>query len=238
MSDTSDAGGAAPTDAPTEPGPAPAPARPRFRWTWRRIVVVIAVLLVGGTAVWWRGVVTSDPKLEFTFFNGVNRVEHDATGNPEGITRTENRLGTQIDIAFVPNQKIFVYLGLRNGGGQAVRIEKVPVTGFYYFGFDGMDVSPNRNISVGEATTYDPFKPFTLKSGEERNVRLTFRLADCSPSGLQPGHTTIRGLLVRYKILGLGRTGFAPFTKSVLSVPTIGRCEHPIIDPAGGPVRG
>lgn len=195
------------------------------------IVVVVAV-----AAVWWRRTATSDPKLQFTFISGVNRVEHDATGNQEGIVRTENALGTQIDIAFVPNQRIVVYLGLRNNGGQTVRIEQVPAAGFYYFGFDTMDVSPERTIS-GQAATYEPFKPFTLEPGDERDVRLTFRLADCSPSELQPGTTRIRGLLLRYKILGLGRTAFVPFERSVLAVPTIGRCEHPIVDPAGGPVR-
>jgi hypothetical protein len=36
--------------------------------------------------------------------------------------------------------------------------------------------------------------------------------------------------LVRYKILGLGRTWLVPFEESVLAVPSIGRCEHPILD--------
>jgi hypothetical protein len=236
MPDTTDAGGSVP-DAPAEPVQTPTLRRSPKR-QGRRIVVAIVIVVVAVAAVWWRRTATSDPKLQFTFINGVNRVEHDATGNQEGIVRNENALGTQIDIAFVPNQRIFVYLGLRNNGGQTVRIEQVPVAGFYYFGFDTMEVSPERSLSIGHPTTYDPFRPFTLKPGEERNVRLNIRLADCSPSDLQPGTTRIRGLLMRYKILGLGRTAFVPFDKSVLAVPTIGRCEHPIVDPAGGPVRG
>jgi hypothetical protein len=162
----------------------------------------------------------------------VNRVEHDATGNPDGITRKENLLGTEVHIAFVPGQRVFVYLGLRNRGGYTVRIEKVPVTGFYYFGFDGMEVSPDRGTAIGTATIFEPFKPFTLGPDEGRNVRLTFRLADCSPTGQPPGTTSVRGLLVRYKILGLGRTWVVPFEKSALAVPSIGRCEHPILDPS------
>jgi len=192
------------------------------------VVVGIVVLLVVGGAVWWRGTVTSDPKLEFTRFNRVNRVEHDATGNEEGVTR--DPMGTRYEIAFASKQRIFVYVGLRNGGNHTVRIENVAPTGFYYFGFDTMEVSPNRGAAIGDKTTYEPFKPFTLKAGEGRNVRLNFRMADCSPSpaGLQPGTTTVRGLLMRYKILGLGRTWLVPFQGSVLAVPTIGSCEHPI----------
>ena len=218
MSDTADVDGAA---------QAPVPRR-RHR---RRVVAGVVFLIGVGAAVWWRQTVTSDPKLEFTLFNRVNRVEYDTTGNPEGITEKRNTLGTQYDIAFVPKARFFVYVGLRNGGSQTVRIENVPMTGFYYFGFDTMEVSPERGIGIGQMTTYEPFKPFTLKAGEARNVRLNLRLADCSPTDLQPGTTSLRGLLVRYKILGLERTWLVPFQESVLAVPTIGQCEHPILDP-------
>ena len=217
------------SDTPETPGPI---VPPRRRSPRRRIVAVVAVLVVVGTAVWWRRTVTADPKLEFTLFNRVNRVEHDATGIPEGITRKENALGTQYEIASVPGQRIFVYTGLRNGGGQSVQIGQVPMAGFYYFGFDAMEVSPERDVGIGQLTTYEPFKPFTLRAGESRNVRLTFRLADCGPTDQQPGRTTVRGLLVRYKLLGLERAALAPFEKSVLAVPSIGQCEHPILDPA------
>lgn len=206
---------------------------------WRRVLIGIVVLVVAGAAVWWRRTATSDPKLQFTMFNRVNRVENDVTGNSqEGITEKRNVNGTQVDIAFVPKQRIFVYLGLRNDGSQTVRIDQAPPAGFYYFGFDTMEVSPERNIGIGQMTTYEPFKPFTLKPGEGRNVRLNFRLADCSPSELQPGTTFVKGLVMRYKILGLKRAWLVPFDDSALAVPTIGRCEHPIVDPAGGPVRG
>lgn len=238
MSDTPDAGGASEGGVPAEPAQPSPLRRSRPKPPRRRIAVVVAVLLIAGTAVWWRQTATSDPKLRFTRFNHVVRVEHDATGNQEGIVRNENALGTQVDVAFVPGQRIFVYLALRNGGSQTVRIDEVPATGFYYFGFDTMEVSPDPDAGPGQVTTFEPFKPFTLQAGEERSVRLNFRLADCTASGLQPGTTRIRGLLVRYTILGLGRTTFAPFDQSVLAVPTIGRCEHPIVDPGGGPVPG
>lgn len=198
----------------------------------RRIVIVIVLLVVGGAAVWWRQTATSDPKLAFTTFSRVNRVEHDATGNQEGITKKENVNGsTQVAVAFVPNQRVYVYLGLRNGGGRAVQIEQPPAAGFYYVGFDTMEVSPDRDAAPGQATTYEPFKAFTLKSGETRSVRLTFRLADCSPSDQKPGTTSVKGLVMRYKILGLKRAWLVPFEQSTLAVPSIGRCEHPIVDP-------
>jgi hypothetical protein len=205
----------------------------RSKRPWRRIVLLIVVVVVAGAAWLWRQTATSDPKLRFTIFNRVNRVEHDATGNQEGITEKRNVNGTQIDIAFVPNQRIYVYLGLRNDGGQTVRIEQVPMAGFYYFGFDAMEVSPDRDPVPG-LTPYEPFKPFTLKPGERRDVRLNFRLADCSPTNQQPGTTFIKGLVMRYKILGLKRAWLVPFEDSALAVPTIGRCEHPIADPAPG----
>lgn len=201
------------------------------RMSRRRIVIVIVLVLVAGAAVWWRQTATSDPKLAFTAFNRVNRVEHDATGNQEGITEKRNASGAQVDVAFVSNQRIYVYLGLRNGGGRAVQIEQPPTAGFYYVGFDAMEVSPDRDAAPGQATTFEPFKPFTLKSGETRSVRLTFRLADCSPSDQKPGTTSVKGLVMRYKILGLKRAWLVPFEQSTLAVPSIGRCEHPIVDP-------
>src|SRR5687768_5665632 len=98
MPETTDAGGSVP-DAPAEPAPTPTLRRSPKR-QGRRIVVALIVVVVAGTAVWWLKTATSDPKLQFTAISGANRVEHEATGNQEGIVRTENALGTQIDIAF------------------------------------------------------------------------------------------------------------------------------------------
>ena len=198
------------------------------------MVVLLVVLVVAGAAVWWRQTATSDPKLQFTMFNRVLRIEHVATGNPEGVTSKQNQLGTHYEVAFVSGQRIVVELGLRNEGGQTVRIDKVPQAGFYYFGFDGMEVSPDATRS-GAATNYEPFKPFTLGPGKSRDVRLIFRMADCAPASVpEPGTTSIHGLLMQYKILGLGRGLVVPFEKSVLAVRTAGSCERPILDPPSG----
>jgi hypothetical protein len=181
--------------------------------------------------VWWRRAVTSDPKLEFPYFSRVNRAEYDATGSPEGIVRKENRLGTEFEMTFRPGQRVFVYSGIFNSGRHAVRIEAAPHRGFYYWGFDGMEVSPDRDAGIGIATTFEPFTPFTLEPGESRNVRLTYRLAGCDPSELQSGgSSSLEGAFVRYRILGIGRSTVIPFRESVLSVPGGGPCKDPIID--------
>jgi hypothetical protein len=201
----------------------------------RRIVVLIAVVVVVAAGVWWRQTITADPKLHFTMFNRVDWADQDGTGAAEGITRKDKEGGTQVDVAFVSGRRVFVYLGLRNGGSRGVRIDQVPATGFYYFGFDTMEVSPDVGAGTGAATSYEAFKPFILAAGEARNVRLVFRMADCGPTPTDrpAGTTSIHGLVVRYKILGVGRASLVPFDESALGVATIGHCEHPISEPTG-----
>ena len=231
MSDTSDGEGVTPsTGPPAETVPAPS-SPPRRRGGRQRILIAILVLVVGAGAVWWRKTVTADPELTFTLFNRVVRAEHEATGDPEGVTRKANQLGTQYELAFAAGKKVFVELGLRNDGGHAVQIDKVPPAGFYYFGFDGMEVSSDPAAPLGALTAYEPFKPFTLGAGKDRSVRLTFRMADCSSINPEAGgHSSITGILVEYKILGFRRGWAVPFQQSVLSVPATGTCEHPITD--------
>jgi hypothetical protein len=229
MSDTVDGDAGAPADGQPEAVRASSP--PQRRRRRRRIVKGIVALVVVAGAVWWRQTITSDPKLQFTTFNRVNWADQ-GTGASEGITRNE-KSPSQIDVAFVSGRRVFVDLGLRNGGSRSVRIEQVPVTGFYYFGFDAMEVSPDRDAGTGVATTYEPFKPFTLRAGEARNVRLVFRMADCGPTPTDrpAGTTSIHGLVVRYKILGVGRGWLVPFDGSALGVATVGDCAHPISEP-------
>ncbi|MCA1847062.1 MAG: hypothetical protein LC792_28495, partial [Actinobacteria bacterium] len=196
MSDTSDGDPAAFADPGAEPTPAAALPPPRRRGRrGRRILVGIAVVVVVVAAAYWRQTVNSDPKLRFTMFNRVNRDGETFSGFPADVHRTQAVSGdAQVEIPFVAGQRVFLYLGLRNDGGRAVQINKLPAAGFYYFGFDGMEMVPNGE--VGEATPYEPFKPFTLKAGEEHKVRLIFRMADCPPVGPpQSGFTSIHGLL-------------------------------------------
>jgi len=216
----------------TDPHDAQAPARvpPPRRRRRRRVAIGIVLLTVVAAAVYWRATVTSDPKLQFTKFNRLNREGETFSGFPAGVNQTQGVDGPQLEIPFVAAQRVFLYLGLRNGGGQTVRIEKVPAAGFYYFGFDGVELAPKGDI--GEAIPYEPFKPFSLGAGEERKVRLTFRLADCPPvSSAEPGFTSIHGLLVEYTIFGFRRGWAVPFEEA-LAVRTNGPCDHPITDPS------
>ena len=204
--------------------------RPRRRGGGRRrIVIGIALLVVVAGAVYWRQTVTSDPKLQFTRFNRLNRDGETFSGFPGDVTRNPGvQSPARLEVPFVANQHVFVYLELRNAGGHTVQIEKLPAAGFYYFGFDAMELAPKGD--VGETTPYEPFKPFALKGGEERKVRLIFRTADCPPvDSKHAGYTSIQGLLVQYKIFGLRRGWVVPF-EDELAIRTTGTCNHPITD--------
>ena len=191
-------------------------------------MIGIVILAVAVAAVYWRRTVTSEPKLQFTMFNRLNREGETFSGFPGDVNKTQGVDGPRLEVPFMPAQRVFLYLGLRNDGGQTVRIEKVPAAGFYYFGFDGMELAPNGEVA--EYTPYEPFKPFSLRAGEERKVRLTFRTADCSPvKSSETGFTSIRGLLVEYTIFGFRRGWAVPFEEA-LAVRTSGPCDHPITD--------
>jgi len=228
MSDTSDGDGPRPV-GPDDAAVQPAGAQPRRGRSRRRVVIGIALLVVVAGALYWRQTVTSDPKLQFTMFNRVNRPGETFSGFPADVVRNGNvQGGTRLEIPFVAGQRVFLYLELRNSGGRGVRIEKLPAAGFYYFGFDAMELAPKGD--VGEATPYEPFKPFTLKAGEDRKVRLIFRMADCPPvDPSKAGFTSIHGLVVQYKVLGLRRGWVVPF-QDVLAIRASGTCTHPITD--------
>jgi hypothetical protein len=229
MSDVLDANPGAVADREGPPEPESGPPLPLWRRRWVRPIAGVVSLAVVGAGVWWRREVTADPKLDFPYFSRVNRIEDDATGVHDGIERKENLLGTEYAMSFVPGQRVFVYSGIHNGGRHAIRIEAAPAAGFYYFGFDRMEVSPDRDAGIGEVTNFEPFKPFTLEPDEARAVRLNFRMADChaDPRG---GTTSIGSLGLRYRILGISRSVDIPFTKSVLAAVVTGFCDRPILD--------
>ena len=192
-----------------------------------RWLIVTSVALVGGLiagGLWWNRTVTADPQLRFEHAN-VFRA-HD--GDKTGIRDLRNALGTEVQIGFRPGDRFFAYIDLYNGGHHDIHIEAVPTTGFYYWGLDEVLVSPNRN-SPFEAD-YRPVRRFTLHRGETRYLQLRFRLADCDPAGLQDGASTLKGLPVRYRILGFSRTVSVPFDALAIAVQAIGICNHPILD--------
>lgn len=204
--------------------------------TVRRRSVIIgiaaATLVAGltGGGIWWHRTVTGDPGLEF--YGGPN-VYRDAAGTDRsGIEEKHNMLGDEVDIDFTRTGRLYAHFGLYNGGHHDVRIEGAPVSHDYYWGLDSMALSADADDGfVGVASRYEPFRPFTLRPGETREVRLEYRLADCDPASLQPGgFSTRRGATLRYRILGVGRSRHFAFRDSVLALHAMGVCEHPIVD--------
>jgi hypothetical protein len=213
--------------APTPPGP---PAGRR-----RRLVIgaaATALVLMGSGGVWWHRQVTGDPQLEFS---GPNVYRDEAATDHSGIVTDDSRHGFHeaerietIQVAFVPDGHLYATFGLYNGGGHDVRIEAAPAAGMYYWAFDRMTLSSDRNTGFGGG--YEPL-PFTLHRGETRYVRLEFRLADCNPATLEPGgSSTLSSLRLRYRILGVTRSHDVPFRDSSIDVQAMGECAHPIVE--------
>jgi hypothetical protein len=212
-----------------EPPTVEEPPPPLWRRNWARLSAGLVVVALVGGVVWWQRAVTTDPGLSFQA-RGIYAAEGVGTGDQTDITENRNLLGSEIAIAFSPGRRIVADWALYNGGARDVRIESVPRAGFYYWGYDAMEVFPTRAPDGVGATTAEPFRPFTLKAGETRDVRLHFRLADCDPAKLQSGFSSIDTLEVRYRILGVERAVRVPLDEFVLAVRTIGGCDRPILD--------
>jgi hypothetical protein len=188
-----------------------------------------AVALVVGAAGWWYRQVTADPRLEFS---GPNMYRDEAATDHSGIVTDDSRHGIDevdtVRVAFVPNGRLYAFFGLSNGGGHDVHIEAAPAARMYYWGFDRMSLSSDRNTGFGGR--YEPFRSFTLHRGETRYVRLEFRLAGCDPAAFQPGgFSTLRGLHVSYRILGISRSADVPFQDAAIALQASGVCTHPIV---------
>jgi hypothetical protein len=156
----------------------------------------------------------------------------EAATDHSGIVTDDGRHGIDdvdtVRVAFVPNGHLYATFGLYNGGGHDVRIEAAPAERMYYWAFDRMDLSTDRNTGFGGR--YEPL-PFTLHRGETRYVRLEFRLADCDPAAFQPGgSSTLRSLRLSYRILGVARSHDVPFRDGALALQATGTCAHPIVE--------
>jgi hypothetical protein len=197
--------------------------RPRRRW-FRLAGVVVAVGLAGG-GVWWHQAVTADPGLVFD--GAPNVFATPQGGDMTGITRVENSLGTDVDVDYRADARLYGYFGLYNDGARTVTIEAIPPEGFYYWAFDGAAVSDNPHTAL-VGRDYTPFRPFTLRPGQTRYVRLDFRQATCDPAGLQDGSSRVDSLPVRYRVLGRTRTADVPFDQVTIAVKTTGICDRPL----------
>ena len=176
--------------------------QPRPRRPRRRVLGALVILGLAGGGLWWQQAVTADPGLVF-----------------DG--------GTDVNVAYEPGGKMHGFFGLYNQGRRTVRIEAVPPEGVRDWAFDGAAVSEKwQTASAGG--DYTPFRPFTLRPGETRYVRLDFSRATCDPAGLQDGSSRVDSLPVRYRVLGRTRTADVPFEGVILAVRTIGTCDPPL----------
>lgn len=206
------------------------PAVVRRRTVVVGVAVTMVVAVLAGGGVWWNRAVTADPGLEF--HGGPNVFRDVASTDMGGIVHKDNKMGSEVDVAFVPGGRVYASFGLYNGGARDVRIEAPPAGRFYYWALERMSLSTEPDDGwVGTARNFAPFKPFTLRRGETREVRLEFRLADCDPAALQPGGwSTLRGLSLRYRTLGVTRSRLVRFRHAVLALRAMGICRHPLTD--------
>lgn len=209
------------SDVDSEPSP----------WRARVVRVAVAALVgaVAGAGLWWHETVTANPGLEFS--SGPNAYRDTAFTDYSGITRRQNLLGEEVDVAFVPDSRLYVSFRLYNGGHHDIGIKGAPAQRMYYWAFDQMSVAHDpAGGFAGFDRRYQPFRPFTLHRGESVDVRLDFRLAGCDPSTLQPGQSSIRDLPVRYRTFGVTRTARVPLRDAAVAVEASGECLHPITD--------
>jgi hypothetical protein len=215
--------------SPTIPRPpltewrAPEPPKKRRRWLGAAALALVLALLSAG--LYLHRAVTAEPGLEFSGFN-VFRAE---AGDKTGIEDLRNTLGTESRVDFVSKGSFVAYTSLYNGGPRDLRVRTIPRAGFHYWGLSGAALSTNeRTAFVGE--DYVPFRPFTLRKGETRYLRLDFSLADCGEAPMEEGwSSTIDSVALTYETLGFRRTAVVPFQQTAISVLAGGECEKPII---------
>jgi hypothetical protein len=182
------------------------------------------VALAGGGA-WWQYAVTTDPGLVFD--GGANVFRSEPGGDVTGITQVPNSFGTDVNVDYQGGAQLHGFFGLYNHGPRSVRIEAVPPEGLYYWAFDGLAVSRNWRTALA-GLDYTPFRPFTLRAGETRYVRLDFHQATCDPGALQDGFSRLDSLPVRYRTLGRSRTVDVPFDQVTIAIHASGACDHPL----------
>lgn len=213
-------------DALSRP-PEVVPPPDRRRLVLGSLAAVVVVALAGG-GFWWLHEVTADPRLEFS--GGLNVYRDAAFTDLSGILRRDKISFSdvdEVDVTFVPNSRLYAMVGLHNGAAHDVRIEGALPGTMYSWGFDRMSVSTDPNGSYNRQ--WAPFRPFTLRRDEARQVRLEFRLADCDPVAAHPGGSSVlRGLRLRYHVLGVTRTTSVPFPDETIALQSPGDCAHPI----------
>jgi hypothetical protein len=205
----------------------------RRRVIFGALAAVVVVGLAGG-GLWWRREVTAGPGLELQ--GGRNVFRDEGATDRSGIGPRRSVFPSdvdQVEVAFERNGRLFVHVGLFNGGRHDVRIGAVPGDPSYYWGLDRMSLAADPGDGDhgvgGVAPRYEPFRPFTLQRGETRHVRLELRLADCDPASFQPGgYSTLLSVGMRYRTLGITRTAHVPFRDTEVDLQAMGICAHPL----------
>jgi hypothetical protein len=191
-----------------------------------RMLVIIVVAAVAGGGVWWHRAVTADPGLSFD--GGPNVFRNADGGDITGITRAENSFGTDVNVAYEAGAPLHGFFGLYNHGHHTVTIQGVRPRRLQFWAFDGAALSRDwRTVLAGR--DYGPFRPFRLRPGETRFLRLDFHTASCDPAGLQKnGSSRIVAVPVRYRTLGVTRTATVPFDQVSIGIETMGICDQPL----------
>jgi len=215
------------TGGPIGDGRAAAEGGLAVRRRRRMIAAGLALVVVFGGGIWWRRQVTADPGLSFR--GGSNLYRDASATDRSGIARKEGGRASDVEettVAFVRNGRLYANVGLTNSGPRDVQIEGALPAGMFYWGFERMSLAADAL-----ATLFEPFRPFTLRRGETRQVRLEFRLADCDPPGYPTGgYSTLVNLLLRYRVLGVTRTAEVTFPDHRISLQATGDCANAIID--------
>jgi hypothetical protein len=190
----------------------------------RMLVLIVAAALAGG-GVWWDRAVTADPGLSFD--GGPNVFRNADGGDVTGITRAENSFGTDVNVAYEAGAPLHGFFGLYNHGRHTVTIQGIAPRGLSFWAFDGAALSTDWRTALA-GRDYGPFRPFRLRPGETRFLRLDFHTARCDPAGLQTnGSSRIVALPVRYRTLGVTRTATVPFDQLSIGIGSPGICDQP-----------
>lgn len=214
----------------------PEPARPR--WSRRRktaTAACAAAAVLGPVGLWWVSAVTGDPGLAFE--GALNVFRSMEPGDKAGIIDTENALGHEAEVDLVPGGRFVAWVNLRNNGSHDLRIKAIPTEGFYSW---GLDQAVTAGDDADEANRFfpsgtEPMRPFTLPAGGSQPIRLDFRFANCAQRDRDRGaHMTLKSLTVNYSVLGVGQAIDVPFEEMAITVPGVGMCDQPILDPPDG----
>lgn len=161
------------------------------------IAILVGLALVVGVAL--AGVLWVGPTLAY---DAVEAGSFDAVGD-RGSRVDAGPFGSYVAKRYVGGGRTTALVSIVNDGDRDVEIVELGDTGRGgALVLEEAEIGGDPSGDAGAPARYRPFAPFDLAAGEQRAVRLRFRMGGCDE--LEPGATvTVMTLLVRY------RTGFA-----------------------------